>query len=137
MAVVETLQGTGGAASINNITAKFIGWTAQVIGEQFPTTGFGDEGWQTGEIITGQMTGTAIGHIASGATEPVDDGFFASTCGVDTLKGAVELTVDTGKTYNFDATISTVELGRSETGAGSSTVRVDFASTGPVTEAWV
>ena len=135
MAAVPTIQGTAGNISVENVHAKFTGWTATIIGEEFPTTGFGDEGWQTGEVITGQIRGSAISVIGSGQA-PLDAAFFATPCGVDTMKATILLTIAAGKTYSFEATYSAIELGRAETGAGSSTFRVDFASTGVVTAAW-
>ena len=131
---MATIQGTGGAVLIDDVSAKFTSWTASMNGELFDVTGFGDQGWQTNEIITGQVTGSAIGVIED--TAPLAAGAFAETFGADTMTGTVLLTVETGKTWSFEASITAVELGRAEHGAGSSTFRVDFSSSGVVSQTW-
>ena len=136
---MATIQGTGGTFSAAGFNAKIISWTASINGEVFSTTGFGDKAWQTGKVITGQMVGNAIGVLeGGGAAAPIVAGFNAADTFVGSaMKVACTLTVSAGHTYTFYAVISAVEIGRAETGAGSSTYNISFQSTGRVTQsAW-
>ena len=128
MAVIPTLHGTAGGFSAAGYIAKFTSWTATFNQEVFDTTGFGDLGYKTGEVITGQWTGSAIGVIACvGPPMPVTVPAAAAFGGAAV---SVVLTGSGAQSYTFNALITAVELGRAETGAGSSTYRIDFQSTG-------
>jgi len=126
--------GTGGGFTAAGFAAKFQSFRATLNANELITTGFGDKGWTTGEIIGGRVTGDAIGVISTTAPNP---SLAAATAfPVDAFTAAVLLTFATGKTWAFNALITAVELGRAEEGASTSTYRISFASTGPVTQTW-
>ena len=131
---MANIEGTGGAVTIDGFVTKFTAWTASLNGEVFNSTGFGDAGWQVESIITGQVVGQAIGVITTDIVCPA--AVMNETFGVATMEGTVLLTFAAGKTWSFEAAISTLDLGRAETGAGTSTYAISFRSSGEVTQSW-
>jgi len=138
---ITPITGTGGGFDAGNfadeLQCKFLSWRATLEGREFNTTGFGDLGWVTGQIINGRVSGDAVG-VLTAENEPVPDAVadggdfgFAEMFVED-----VQLTVATGKTWTFDANISAVEIERAEEGPASSVYRIRFASVGAVVQAW-
>jgi len=132
---MATIQGTDGGITLPaGFNAKLQSWRGALTGAVFNTTGFGDKGWVTGEIINGQIIGDAIGVITDDT--PVPAAVMAATFGAASMKGEVVLTAKTGMTWTFDALITAVALERAEEGAASSVYRFSFVSTGPAVQAW-
>lgn len=130
-----TIQGTdGGSTFPAGYNAKFQSWRATIEGRVYNTTGFGDKGWITGEIINARIIGDAIGVIT--VDTPVPAAVMAATLGVASMKGEIVLTAKTGFTWTFDALITAVALDRAEEGPASSVYRISYESTGPVVQAW-
>lgn len=141
-----TVQGTGGAVTTpTGFNAKFLSFTATLEVEEMDTTGFGDNGWVNGEIIGAKVTGTAIGVLSTlipvpALVLPTPAGIF----GAASMEGTIKLTFQAAtallptqdRSWEFSALITAIEVGRAEEGAGSSTYRITFESSGPVTQVW-
>jgi hypothetical protein len=132
---MSNIQGTGGSITLpSGCNAKIQKWSAQIIGEEFIHTGFGDNAWETGDIISGQLIGEAIGIIMT--TTPAPAAYFSAVCGVSSFEGTITLTAANGKELSFDALVLETGIDRAETDDGTSVLRYSFESTGPVKQSW-
>jgi len=137
---ITPIAGTGGGFTAPGFAVgtaiKFLSFRGALEGREFNTTGFGDGGWVTGAVITGRVTGEALGILDS-VTPPVPAAVMNATFGVATMAvTSMVLTFATGKNWTFNALITSVEIERAEEGAASSVYRIRFVSNGPVAQTW-
>ena len=129
---MANISGTGGSfTAISGFSANFSGWAATINVTNVETTGFADNGNRvfdpTAQVVTGAAVGTAItgGSIPAGVT--------GATPAFGSYKGTVLLTLLSGSTMGFSASVTAISLNRPNDGKADFTFA--FTSSGPLTGA--
>ena len=136
---VQTIQGLGGAVAMpTGFVAKIGKWTAKFNVEDVDTTGFVDVGYHTHEVVAIGLTGSATGigeydSTSSSAATPSPSTGLGATPTLNSWKGTITLTAQTGCTYAFTAVIS---MNQDRAWNGALMVTYDFKSSGAITQTW-
>jgi len=129
---MAAIQGFNGLITVNGFNMKFQSWTGTMNIDRFNTSGFEDMGWRSGVAANASMTFSGVAILDdSGTVIPATNATFPHA----SYLAAVLLTMDTGKTFGFNATISAIAIDRAEEGSLTA-VRIDGESTGAVALTW-
>ncbi len=125
------ISGPGGNfASVSGWSCHFSGWAASIIPTVVENTGFVEVGNRTSlptaQIVVGSAKGTG-----QDSQTMVPSGITGSTPSMSTYQGAIVLTSYSGGTMGFNATVTTVSLGREHD--GKQEYAVSFQSSGSLT----